>query len=411
MARRITISWAGLALVVLLASAAELCAQQTPTTRLASTRPSPRPLLSEEQYASLARELRAVYLKPAAEWPKPQLDPGVEHREIGLLPKVEYPADNPFSQAKADLGKQLFFSPKLSSSEAIACASCHDPDLAWADGRTLAFGHDRQINTRNSPSILNSAHNAHQFWDGRAGSLEEQATKPILADNEMNADPQVVVQRLGQVPEIRKMFADAFGDDTISMERVAAALATFERSIVGGRSRFDAFVSGKNPNALSDSAVRGLHLFRTSARCMNCHSGPNFTDNQFHDLGLSYYGRKLQDLGRYNVTKNAKDVGTFKTPSLRNVERTAPYMHNGLFDLEGVLAMYNAGMATLRRTPEQANDPLFPTKSPILRPLGLNSQDLDDLKAFLESLTEPRLRVRPPVLGATTAPTNQPAAD
>jgi cytochrome c peroxidase len=366
-------------------------------------------MLSEQEYADLARDLRATYSKPSTQWPKPELDLGVEHREIGVLPPVQYPPDNPYSKPKADLGKALFFSPKLSSSGAIACASCHDPDLAWADGRTVAFGHDRQAGKRNTPSLLFSAYTRNQFWDGRADGLEEQVKGPIVAENEMAADPEAVVKRIAETPALRPLFKDAFDDPNVTMNRIAQAIATFERTMVVGRSRFDNFVSGKNEHALSDSAVRGLHLFRTTARCMNCHNGPEFTDGQFHNLGLTYYHNPTyRDLGRYEVTKDPTDVGKFKTPSLRNVGRTEPLMHNGLFDLPGVLRMYNNGMGNIRpRTAAEAADPLFPVKSPLIRSLGLNKQDLDDLEEFLNSLSEPKLRVRPPTL----LPATTPAAD
>jgi cytochrome c peroxidase len=389
-------------------AAVSLClgqAVEPPATQRA--RLPARPQLSEHAYVELARDLRATYSKPSSEWPKPELDPGIEHREIGLLPPVKFPKNNPYSKPKAELGKALFFSPELSSSGAIACASCHDPDLAWADGRTVAFGHNRQAGKRNTPSLLFSAYTGRQFWDGRADGLEDQVRNPIVAENEMNADPAAIIQRLGRSPELSRLFADAFGDATITMDRVALAIATFERTMVVGRSRFDAFVSGRNREVMSDSAVRGLHLFRTSARCMNCHNGPEFSDGQFHNVGLSYYRNPTyRDLGRYEVTRDPRDVGAFKTPSLRNVSRTEPLMHNGLFDLPGVLRMYNNGMADIRpRNDAEANDPLFPVKSPLLRSLGLNKQDLSDLQEFLNSLAEPKLRVRPPVLSGppTTA--------
>jgi cytochrome c peroxidase len=183
----------------------------------------------------------------------------------------------------------------------------------------------------------------------------------------------------------------------VTEDRIARAVACFERTLTGGRSRFDAFLGGK-ADALSDAEVRGLHLFRTDARCLHCHNGPALTDGGFHDIGLSYYGRLYEDLGRFAVTKAAPDVGRFKTPSLRNVGRTGPYMHNGLFELGGVLSAYNAGMPTLRRGEKHADDPYFPTKSPFLKPLGLNKQDLADLEAFLRALDEPPRRVRPPAV-------------
>lgn len=393
--------------VVALASAMVYTLAQSAPTTAPSTGPSNRVQrraeLTEEQYEQLAKELRETYSKPADQWPKPHVDADVKFVEIGLLPEVTFPEENPFTKEKAELGKQLFFDPRLSGSGQVSCASCHDPDLAWADGRTLSFGHDRQPGKRNAPTVMNAAHNHAQFWDGRAGTLESQAFFPVTTEVEMRSSPDVVAQRLNGVPEYKQAFKQVFGDENVTFSRVAQAIATFERTIVGGRSRFDAFLKG-NRNALSDSAVRGLHLFRTEARCVNCHHGPNFTDNQFHDLGLSFYGRDLQDLGRYEVTKDPKDVGKFKTPTVRNAARTQPLMHNGLFDLDGVLNMYNAGMATLRRKPEQKDDPLFPTKSHLLRPLGLNRQDLEDLKAFVEALNEPRQRVRPPQLPGLTQP-------
>ena len=400
-----------LALVlVALSMAIALTAAQT--TQPATRRTAPRPTLTADQYKSLAEALRGVYSDPPENWPAPHIDPGVAFREIGPLPKVEFPRDNPYTKEKAELGKVLFFDPRLSGSGQMACASCHDPDLAWADGRTVSFGHERQTLRRNAPSLLNAGHNRFHFWDGRAESLEQQALMPILADDEMRAAPQVLVERIARVPEYRANFKTVFGDDEVTLDRIAQSLATFERTIASrGRSAFDQFVTGKTRRAMSDAAIRGLHLFRTDARCVNCHHGPNFTDDGFHDVGLSYYGKKLEDLGRYNVTKRPEDVGRFKTPSLRNVTRTAPYMHNGLFDLDGVLNMYNAGMGTLRRKPGQETDPLFPTKSHLLKELRLNKQDLSDLRAFLESLEEPRTRVRAPALPGMNAPSSRPARD
>lgn len=361
------------------------------------TKLPPRPTETAEARAERAKALREVYSKPPAQWPAPQVDEGVDWVEIGLLPALLGPEDNPTTEAKVALGKRLFFDPRVSGSGQLACASCHDPDLGWADGRTIAFGHRREPLKRNSPGLMNIGHMETFFWDGRAESLEEQAREVILNPQEMSATPDSVVQSLSAAPEYRDEFREVFGSEQIDVDAVAKAIAAFERSIVGGRSRFDHFMKG-NPQALSDEAVLGLDLFRGAANCMNCHNGPNFTDNQFHNLGLSYYNRELEDLGRYRITGEAEDVGRFRTPSLRNIGATGPYMHNGLFELTGVLNMYNAGMATLKRKPAETFDPLFPTKSPLLHPLGLNPRDLADLRAFLESLTEPKLRVRAPAL-------------
>lgn len=359
--------------------------------------------------------LRRAYAAKPEHWPPPQVDELVKWVELGPLPKPTFlrPEDDPETWAKVELGKRLFFDPRLSGSGQIACASCHDPDLGWADGRTTSFGDGRTRLGRNAPGLLNAGMVSSLFWDGRAASLEEQAKMVILNPSEMNAPAEAPVKGIAAVAEYRPLFARAFGSDAITLDSVARALAAFERTLVGGRSRFDAFLRGET-KALSDEAVAGLDLFRGRARCLNCHHGPTLSDGQFHDLGLSYYGRLYEDLGRYRITGAADDVGRFRTPSLRNVTATKPYMHNGLFELEGVLRMYNAGMPTLR--PKEMNKdedkdkdiakdknkdkdaPPFPTKSAHLRPLKLNARELADLKAFLESLAEPRALVRPPAL-------------
>ena len=356
-----------------------------------------RPLQTDEEYRLQAAQLRAVYAQPASNWPAANVDDEAKPHfaEIGLLPPVKYPTNNPYSDAKAELGKRLYFDPRLSGSGQIACASCHDPDLAWTDGRTVSFGHARKVLKRNAPMILNAGQLVTPFWDGRVNSLEEQARAVLNNEDEMRSGADLVRERLLAIPGYTNRFAEVFGDPEPTIGRTVQAIATFERTINSRANDFDNFLLG-DTNALSDAAVRGLNLFRTTARCINCHNGPNFSDAQFHNEGLSYYGRKYEDLGRYVVTHLPADVGRFKTPSLRNVAHTGPYMHNGLFELDGVLAMYNAGMPNLRPTPKQKNDPLFPQKSALLKPLGLNRQDVADLKAFLESLTEKKFTVRPP---------------
>ncbi len=343
----------------------------------------------------IAAGLRALYSRPSATWPAPEIDEGVAFVELG---RVERPAppDDPRHQARVDLGQTLFFDARLSGPGQMACASCHEAELGWGDGRATSFGHGFQPLARNAPSILNAAFGTSFFWDGRAETLEDQALAVFENQDEMHASVDHVVATVSSSRGYRARFEAAFGDDEPTIERVLQAIAAFERTVVSdGSAAFDRFLAGE-AEALDDAAVRGLHLFRTKARCANCHHGPLLTDFGFHDLGLSYYGRKLEDLGRYRVTGDPADVGRFKTPSLRNVARTAPYMHNGLFALDGVLNMYSAGMATLRRKPEQADDPLFPTKSPLLKELDLDAGEKADVIAFLEALTERRRRVRPP---------------
>lgn len=359
-------------------------------------RKPPRPERTEMERATAAKRLREIYRGSPAAWPAPTVDPGIEWREIGLLPQVVHPASNPFSSEKAELGRMLFFDARLSAGGNLACVSCHEPGLGWADGRAVSQPHERSP-ARNTPTIRNAAFQPSLFWDGRATSLEQQVEEALTNPREMAARPDDVVAMLAAHAGYRELFAEAFPGRPLSFAEVVEAIACFERTVVGGRSRFDAFMLG-DAAALSDAEVLGLDLFRREARCMNCHHGPAFSDGRFHDLGLSFYGRTNEDLGRFGVTHDAKDKGRFRTPTLRDVTRTSPLMHTGTFELRGVLRMYNAGMPTLKRRANEQADPLFPVKSPHLKPLGLNRQDLDDLAAFLGALEEPRHRVRPPPL-------------
>ena len=339
--------------------------------------------------------LREQYSQPAHLWPKPTLDEGVEHVEIGLIPIPTFPQANPFSKEKVLLGEKLFHDPRLSRSGQIACASCHDRDLGWADGRAVSFGHDRLKGRRNAPSIENSAFWQTLFWDGRAASLEEQALMPILDPVEMNFSIEELEQRLNQNEAYKAEFKKVFNADKVKATDIAKALATYQRTIMSRSSDFDYFLQSskqKNEKAklsfskkLSDQALLGLHLFRTKARCMNCHSGPLFSDNKFHNLGLTWYKRELEDLGRFKVTKQADHVGKFKTPSLRGVMNTKPWMHNGSFaNMEGILNVYNAGGFKFTKDP---NDEMSPVTSKLLKPLNLNYEEMKALEAFLHSIT------------------------
>ena len=364
----------------------------------ADVRKPPRPERTAAERALAAGRLREVYRGDPAGWPPPQVDPGVEWREIGLLPAVEHPASNPFSPSKVELGRTLFFDARLSVSGKISCASCHEPSLGWADGRPVSQPAAKQP-ARNTPTVRNAAFQPALFWDGRATSLESQAAEALAEPKEMAATREHVEVLLAASTGYRKLFAAAFPDRPITFEAVVDAIACFERTIVGGRSRFDDFLQG-DAAVLSEAEILGLDLFRREARCMNCHHGPVFSDGRFHDLGLSFHGRSNEDLGRFAVTDAVADRGRFRTPTLRDVTQTTPLMHTGIFGLPGVLNMYNAGMVTLKRHPHERHDPLIPVKSPHLRPLGLNRQDLADLAAFLGTLEEPRRPMRPPTLPA-----------
>lgn len=351
-------------------------------------------VFAEQLQPSDYKALRALYMQPAELWPKPELDQGIEHKELGLLPLPKFPKNNPLTKAKLELGERLFNDPILSSSGQIACASCHDKDLGWADGRESSFGHNRQKGTRNAPSIENTAFFTKFFWDGRANSLEQQALLPITNPIEMNSSITDAIQRLKQEPSYVEAFKLAFDDGAINELNLAKAIATFERTIISRLSKFDQFLiannyQGKQRAALSaqmsDQALLGLHLFRTKARCLNCHNGPAMTDNQFHNLGLTYYKREFEDLGLYLTTQNPEDVGKFKTPSLRGVMNTKPWMHNGFFaSMIGVLNIYNAGGARNKVDP---NDPMSPVVSKHLKPLKLTTEEILALESFMTAVT------------------------
>jgi cytochrome c peroxidase len=345
--------------------------------------------------------LRAAYSRPAAEWPAPTVDSAARphFRELGELPRSPV-AHTDSLKPLIELGKTLFFDPRLSGSGQISCSSCHDPERSFTDNRSTSVGHGHRLGKRNAPSLLNvwAVAPAPLFWDGRAATLEEQALMPVDDTLEMHQAVKKLPRKINGIKGYRPLFKQAYGTETIDGQRIAHALATFQRSLQGRRSRFDRFLGG-HPEVFTDQEVLGLHLFRTKARCINCHNGPLFTDNQFHNDGLTYYGRELQDLGRYTVTQKPDDVGRFRTPSLREVMRTRPWMHNGLFDeMDGVLNMYNAGMPRVKRKAGQENDPLFPVTSPLLKPLGLSELEKEALIAFLNSITTTSYRIeRPPL--------------
>src|SRR5215217_920116 len=311
----------------------------------------------------------------------PQLEPGAVFEEFGPVPPLP-----PQRRELVTLGARLFDDPGLSGSGQIACASCHNRELAFADGISRSFGHDRRRLTRNAPSLQTSGWMTALFWDGRAATLEAQAPMPLLHPDEMSADMAVVRARLAADPTYLAAFAAAFDDAAVTDERIAAALAAFQRSLTPRRGRWSRWLDG-NPTALSEQQRRGLALFRGKGGCASCHNGPLLTDQRFHNLGISLYGGPRQDLGRYVVTGKPEDVGAFRTPSLLGVSRTAPYMHHGgIPTLAAVVGFYNAGAAHPRRRPDQQDDALFPMTSPLLKPRGLTREEQADLVAFLEAL-------------------------
>ncbi|KLT64804.1 cytochrome-c peroxidase [Pedobacter sp. BMA] len=347
-------------------------------------------------------QLRELYSSDQSHWPKPDLDEESKagFRDIGYLGRPVYPTSNPYSAEKEKLGKLLFFDPRMSVSKQIACASCHDPELGWGDGKRVAYGHDRQNGKRNAMTILNTAFYNELFWDGRATSLEDQSGFPVKDHVEMNTDLTIMVKNIKAIKGYKDFFNKAFGSNEITLERIQQAIATFERGIVSTNSRFDAFVRG-NKAALKDDEVMGLHLFRTKARCVNCHNTPLFSDNKFHNDGQTLLGSKFEDLGKYNVTKNLKDVGAFRTPSLRETNITGPWMHHGNFpSLRDVIEFYNLGnpVALQKALQSKIPDSLRTPKSAILRKLNLTQPEQRQLEAFLKSVSTQVNKINPPIL-------------
>ena len=343
----------------------------------------------DEQAANYKACIAQQYRQPVAQWPAPQVDTDVDWQEMAALPAhAPAPPENPFSEPKAALGKKLFNDPTLSRSGQIACASCHEADMAFADGRRVSFGHDRQSGRRNAPSLVMSGYSTALFWDGRGGNLEQQAMHPIVDPVEMAFDIPQLLQRLNTDTAYREQFAQVFGPGPITTQQTAQALATFQRTLVSAtrNTPFEQLLRGR-PQRMSEEQLYGLHLFRTKARCMNCHFGPALSDEQFHNVGLSYYGRKYEDLGRYEVTRKPEDVGAFRTPSLRLLMKTGPWMHNGLFvNMEGTLAFYNMGMPRPRPNAQQVDDPLVPRTRERLKALNMDKDELRALRSFLDTL-------------------------
>lgn len=296
---------------------------------------------------------------------------------LGFFPEdLVVPEENPLTPEKVVLGKMLFFDTRLSRDRTVACATCHDPTKAYTDRLTVSIGIERQRVPRNSPTVLNTAFNPFgwQFWDGRVPSLEEQAKQPIIASPEMGFTWEGVVKRLSAIPEYRQHFRTAFGTDEVTIDRVARAIASFERTLLTGDSPWDRYEQG-DETALTEAQVRGLELFRGNAACAQCHAGANLTDNIFHNIGVGM-DRENSDVGRYAVTGKEEDRGAFKTPTLRNLTLTPPYMHDGSVPtLEEVIEFYDRGGEPTRNL------------DPKIKPLNLTPQEKADLVAFLEALT------------------------
>jgi cytochrome c peroxidase len=293
---------------------------------------------------------------------------------MGALGAVPVPANNAQSSARITLGRMLFFEPKLSRSGAMSCATCHDPAKGFSDGRRFGLGNDGLDLPRHTPTIWNAAFNASQFWDGRAASLEEQVLGVVNGPREFNSDVPAMLAYLAGDATYSAAFTAAY-DATPSLSLVQKAIAVYERTIVSpaNSAAFDRWAGGDNA-ALSAAQLRGLGLFLGKGRCVACHDGPALTDNKFHNVAVE--GSGTLDTGRFNVTGAAADRGAFKTPTLRNVEVTAPYFHDGSrATLEDATRHYE----TFRRD--------FPNKSPKLFTIFFQGTDRQDLVEFQKALT------------------------
>lgn len=348
------------------------------------------------------QELRALYSQLPQNWPAPTVDDGVNWTELGMLPPVPFPQDNPYSPEKVALGKALFFDVSLSAQRNTACASCHVADDMWSDSRRVSTGSNGQDGRRNAMPVTNTAYNTSLFWDGRVVTLEEQSVHPVMDKLEMALTLDELVARIKEDLMYPPLFAAAFGDSEITVERFKQAVATFERTLISQPAAFDRFVAG-DKGALTDEQIHGLHLYRTKARCMNCHSGPLLTDYTFRNTGLTYYGRSLEDKARFTSTFRPEHVGAFRVPSLRDVAFSAPYMHNGVFpvlarvsgtgSVVGVIPMYNAGMTKGRNGnyPQYQHkyDPFFPEVDALIKPLGMSNDEMLALADFLQAVSAP----------------------
>jgi cytochrome c peroxidase len=294
------------------------------------------------------------------------------------------PDSNPMSADKVALGKLLYFDNRLSKDGTISCATCHNPFHGFADPARASAGVGRLLGGRNSPTVINRLFSAEQFWDGRAKDLEEQAHGPLINPVEMAmGSHDDVVSNVKEVAGYKPLFQKAFGDEQINMTRIAQAIASYERTVVSGNSPYDRYQAG-DKDALSPAAVRGMALFNGKANCLRCHAGFNFTDETYQNIGVGM-DRPKPDLGRFEVTKKDADRGAFKTPTLRDVVLTAPYMHDGSeATLLDAIEFYNRGGVK------------NPNLSKEIKPLGLSAQEKLDLVAFLVALTGEVQNAAPP---------------
>ena len=298
-------------------------------------------------------------------------DPALEV-PLGLLP-IRFPKENPYTPEKRELGRLLYYDKRLSADGTVACATCHAPENSFADSKSVSSGIRDQKGGRSAPTVFNRAYSLAQFWDGRAKTLEEQAGGPMQNPIEMGNTHDVVVNTLRGIPGYRARFKQVFGSEEFGIDEVTKAIATYERTVLSGNSPYDRYKAG-NKKALSAEQVRGMDVYFNKAKCDQCHEGVNLTANSFHNIGVGA-DKPNPDEGRSAVTKNLADWGAFKTPTLREIARTAPYMHDGsIATLEEVVDYYDKGGVANKNLDER------------MKPLKLSAGDKKDLVEFLKAL-------------------------
>jgi cytochrome c peroxidase len=301
------------------------------------------------------------------------------------LPPAPVPADNPMTAEKIELGKMLFFDKRLSRDGTISCATCHDPNMAWADHETTSKGIGGQVGQRNAPTVLNAAYAKLQFWDGRAATLEAQALAPIENSVEMGHRLPAIIHNLSKLEDYRRRFQTVFGTH-VTNEGVAKAIAAFERTIVSGNSPYDRFLAGEQ-KAMTEAQQRGMQLFEE--HCATCHAPPIFSNYRFYNAGVGT-GKRRPDPGRQEVTKKPSDFAKFRVPALRDVANTAPYFHDGSAATldDAVALMADGGVDNPRLSPQIK----------AIRDAKLTAQDREDLFDFLKSLSGEYPVIQPPKL-------------
>ncbi|MCP5037646.1 MAG: cytochrome-c peroxidase [Rhodobacteraceae bacterium] len=337
---------------------------------------------------------------------------------LGLPP---IPLDNPQTEAKIELGKLLYFDPRIGGDASVSCADCHEQKQGWGFNDSISRGYPGVIHWRNSQTVINSAYLGKLFWTGSASSLESQAPSAALGAISGNGERDMVEARLAFIPDYVERFNDVFGDEWPKVNNAFRAIAAFERTLIHNDTPFDRYMNG-DTSALSEEAIRGLALFEGKANCIECHNGPLMTDQAYYNLGIEraeewdyngmaqitfryeQYAKGVteelyriikDDAGLYYRTKEVVDMGKFRTPPLRYTLYTAPFMHNGkFFDFEEVVDFYNDGGGENEFT----DGTLASNKTPLLKPLGLTDDEKEDLVAFLESLSGEELRIETPQL-------------